>query len=216
MSTGRRDWNASSARSRKCSASLPGRERGATGSIGADPVATTGAGGSGAAEPVGIIAEGGTLRLNRCIVDKNAKGGLLVNGAAFDIANSVFDGNGPGIGSFGSFGGVSLGISPGTAKFRNSTIVGNKQNGLVCERSTQMVQGLLIAGNVGGEVANCMVTGSKIGEDPKFDPARPYHLTASSPCRNAGELTDFPPDDLDGESRPQESRGDCGADEFTP
>jgi hypothetical protein len=46
-----------------------------------------------------------------------------------------------------------------------------------------------------------------------FD-AEPYHLTATSPCRNMGDSGDFPAVDIDGDPRPMGIGSDCGADEF--
>ncbi len=70
--------------------------------------------------------------------------------------------------------------------------------------------------NLGGDVINCALSASKqtADGDPKL--TADYHLTSSSPCRNAGGTTDFPSDDLDGEARPLEGTSDCGADEFRP
>jgi hypothetical protein len=168
----------------------------------------------------GVVVDGaGILRMNRCIVTANMKGGLLVNpGAGFDVANTVFDGNGPGVGSFGVFGGVSLGTARvgGPARFRNNTVVNSKAPGVVCEKMAQAISGLLLWQNAAGDTANCTLTTSKqtADGDPKL--TADYHLTATSPCRNAGDPTDFPPDDLDGDARPQEARSDCGADEWKP
>lgn len=171
-------------------------------------------------EDTGIVVEAaGTLRMNRCIVKDNMKGGLLVNpGAAFDIANCAFDNNGPGIGSFGAFGGVSLGAArmAGPARFWNNTIVNNKAQGVVCERAMQPVTGVLVYQNAGGDTVNCTVGASKTTADGDPKLGADYRLTAASPCRNAGDMTNFPADDLDGDVRPQEGRSDCGADELKP
>jgi hypothetical protein len=78
------------------------------------------------------------------------------------------------------------------------------------------VKGLLVQGNAVRDVHQCLPSASKVGDPPQFDPARPFHLTAGSPCVNMGEATDFPPDDMDGEGRPAGPRSDCGADELGP
>jgi hypothetical protein len=169
-------------------------------------------------EEAGVVVDtGATLRMNRCIVKDNKKGGLLVStNAGFDIANSVFDGNGPGfVAGTGSFGGAALGTSRagGPARFRNNTVVNNKQVGVVCEQATQGISGLLFYQNTGGDQVNCTVTSSRdtSAGDPKL--TGDYHLTSASPCRNAGSASDFPVDDIDGDARPSETGSDCGADE---
>jgi hypothetical protein len=48
---------------------------------------------------------------------------------------------------------------------------------------------------------------------PEFD-TDGYHLTASSPCIDAGATVIEPTDDIDGDSRPQGDDYDIGADEF--
>lgn len=182
---------------------------------------------------VGIQVEAGaTLRLDRCIVKSNAGGGLIVQeGANFDIANSVFDRNGPGaVNTVVPFGGVYLGGSApasGPHRFWFSTIVNNEDRGLVCVDSSQSATGMLINGNVNGGWVGCSMdstnskwdspgTGSDVG-DPAFSSTNPYHLTTASRCRNFVPASlAHPSDDLDGESRPKPANGnsDCGADEF--
>ncbi len=169
---------------------------------------------------VGVVVDSGAvLRMNRCVIKDNKLGGLLVNaGGAFDVANTVFDGNGPGMAGPASFGGVFLGTPKitGPARFRNNTVLNSKLVAIVCEKATQPLSGLLLYQNLGGDIVNCAITTSKqtADGDPKL--TADYHLTASSACRNAGDPTDFPADDLDGNSRPLEGRSDCGADEFGP
>jgi hypothetical protein len=42
-----------------------------------------------------------------------------------------------------------------------------------------------------------------------------YHLTKDSPCINRGTSRRAPEKDIDGDARPQGSRIDIGADEYT-
>jgi hypothetical protein len=169
---------------------------------------------------IGITVDSGaTLRVDRCLLVKNAKGGLVVAaGAAFDISNSVFDGNGPGSVGAVSFGGVYLGGAPvaGPARFWFNSVVNNAPVGVVCGSGSQALSGLLLYNNqTGGDMVNCATpTFSKSG-DPLFDTARPYHLTSSSSCANASGAT-CPPDDIDGDTRPIGTACDCGADEYKP
>jgi Right handed beta helix region len=168
---------------------------------------------------VGIIAENGAvLRMDRCIVTGN-RGGVLVLNADFDISNTVIAANKGAVvpNTATSYGGVFLKSALGkTTVFRNNTIVDNEVIGLVCAESYP-IKSLLVAGNTVQQVLGCTPTASsRVGEPPRFDPnpARPYHLTAGSPCVNNGEEKDFPPDDLDGDPRPLDGASDCGADEF--
>jgi hypothetical protein len=166
----------------------------------------------------GVVAENGAiLRMNRCSVINNGAGGISVNNAGFDIVNTVIAGNDGGESVPGTtFGGVYLSAAAGKPqRFLNNTIVGNKAPGLYCT-GTYPVKGLLANGNAVREVFMCAPVSSNVVDPPQFDQARPYHLTASSPCVNAGDPTEFPPDDLDGDARPQMGRSDCGADEFKP
>jgi hypothetical protein len=160
---------------------------------------------------VGVKLDGGDLRINRSVIRRNAKGGAVLTAGAYDIVNSVFDDNGPGSVGAAGFGGVYVGVA--TGKLRYTTVVTNRDKGVVCERTATQLAGLLAHGNLTGEVLNCTPASSKVGEDPRFDPARPYHITRQSPCFGAGG-SDAPADDLDGDPRPLDGAVDCGADEF--
>ena len=166
----------------------------------------------------GIIVENGaTLRMDRCLVTGN-RGGLLVLSSGFDIANTVIAANKGALvpGTTTSYGGVYLksAFNKPTV-FRNDTVVDNEVIGLLCAEPYP-VKSLLLSNNAVDQVVGCTATTSIVGMPPRFDALRPYHLTAASPCVNMGDENDFPPDDLDGESRPQMGRSDCGADEFKP
>jgi hypothetical protein len=159
-----------------------------------------------------------TIRLDRCIVKNNLGGGLVVSaGAAFDISNSVFDGNGPGSVGASSFGGAYLGGAPaaGPARFWYNTVVNNGAGGVVCASSSQPLTGLLFYNNTVGDTVNCSApTFSKSG-NPLFNTSQPYQLTAASPCTDAAGSS-CPPDDIYGDPRPIGSACDCGADEYNP
>lgn len=185
-----------------------------------------------------VVDSGATIRLDRCIVMKNAGGLLVRDGAGFDVANSVFAQNQSGAvaGTASVFGGVFLGTAGAglPSRFWFNTIADNQQFGAVCTNSTQALNACLLWNDAGGEVANCTVASttkspnrapSGIGgvgfvsdsTDPKFDTTKPYHLTASSPCVGfVPAATLHPADDIDGDPRPKVAGGrlDCGADEF--
>jgi hypothetical protein len=168
-------------------------------------------------EKVGVLVNGGaTVRMNRCVVEENA-GGVHVDGGGFEITNSVVAKNGLAeatiMGVPVTFGGVLLtGASGKPQRFDYNTVVDNKGTGVYCA-SGYAVKALLINNNTGTNTLACVTSDSKIGEDPRFDPARPYRLSMSSPCVNAGPATGVP-DDIDGEARPKGAATDCGADEF--
>ena len=159
-----------------------------------------------------------TIRLDRCIVVGNRGGGIVVAaGAAFDISNSVFDGNGPGSVGAVSFGGVYLGGAPvaGPARFSFNSVANNAQVGVVCGSASQPLAGLLFYNNTGGDTVNCATPAFSKSGNPMFSTLLPYHLTSASPCVNAGGAT-CPPDDIDGDARPIGAACDCGADEYRP
>jgi hypothetical protein len=168
----------------------------------------------------GIVAQDTAIvRLNRCLVKGNAKGGLLVDGGAgFDIVNTVFDGNGGAVVGASTFGGVFLGRPTGNRpkRFRFNTILTNMGPGVTCADMNQEVTASLLYANGFSDLANCKKAGgTRDGEQPNL--VADYHLTAGSPCVNKVAVGgDQPPDDRDGDQRPQMGQLDCGADEFKP
>jgi hypothetical protein len=179
-------------------------------------------------EKEGVVADGAAIvRLNQCVIRLNMKGGLrFQNGAGFEVANTVLDGNGPGFLNDGltPFGGAYLGAPtdrrPGV--FRFNTVIRNGMVGVACASlptgQQQSLDSVLLSENGTDEQRNCQTAPYSIiagpANPPLFDPARPYRLTDKSPCVDQGNPTSFPPDDWKGESRPSGARSDCGADEF--
>lgn len=176
-----------------------------------------------------VVAEApATLHLNRCVISGSGAGGLYVNAAGFDVINTVIADNRsappPAPKSFG--GAYLLGINGKPQRFAYNTIVGNRGFGLFCEQPQYKIRGLLLFGN-GVNVEGCAVPlqasfdgNAQSPGDPMFDPARMHHLTAGSPCVDAGDpaaTMDLPIEDLDGKRRPAAmTKLDCGADEFQP
>lgn len=142
----------------------------------------------------------------------------MIDGASFDIRNTVIANNiaaatGPVI-----WGGVYLRATAGDhlATFQYNTVYLNKALGLACVPGSSAITPVgSIFYNVSVDVAGCAAAQASSFDEPRFDPARAYHLTPSSPCVDKGG-TGGPGDDLDGDVRPQGDANDCGADEYTP
>jgi hypothetical protein len=100
---------------------------------------------------VGVVAElGSTLRLSHVVVRDNAQGGILVNGAAFDISNTRVTANGPGDIMGFPWGGVRIqAVLASPARLERVTINDNKQVGLSCSANVSGM-GVLASGNAGG------------------------------------------------------------------
>jgi hypothetical protein len=169
-------------------------------------------------EDIGVRAEGNaTVRLNRCILESNRRGGLSVTGGAgFDVSNTVFDRNGAGGTDAGALGGAWLSPPTGNriGRFRASTVIDNVGTGINCTvAGSQSLVGVLLSGNT---AVGCKApVESKTVGDPLFSATQPYHLTDMSPCRGQLSAGNAPFDDLDGEIRTP-GQTDCGADQYKP
>jgi hypothetical protein len=90
------------------------------------------------APPSGATA---TLHMETCAVRNNPGGGILLNGAAFDIRNTVVSGNGPGtvLATGLTWGGIYLQSIPtsGPADFSLVSIQSNNGGGLTCTGAVQ-------------------------------------------------------------------------------
>lgn len=114
---------------------------------------------------VGIAAAAGaTLHMDTCAVKDNPGGGILLNGAAFDIKNTSVTGNGPGtFGGATPWGGILVNNPPtsGPLSLNLVTIQTNDGGGLSCTSAIQGT-GVLSADNTNallGQVgAACSVT----------------------------------------------------------
>jgi hypothetical protein len=106
---------------------------------------------------VGVIAEAGAeLVLNHCTVTANTKGGILIDGAAFDIENTTITNNGPSADL--SWGGVRLQtlLATGSARLNLLTITGNNPSGVSCSPLASVspsATGVLATANTSGDVS---------------------------------------------------------------
>ncbi len=101
---------------------------------------------------IGINAGTGvTLHMDTCSVIGNPGGGILLNGAAFDIEDTTVTGNGPGTTGPTSWGGILVNALPasGPTTLNLVTVQNNKQVGLACSAAVSGT-GVLATGNAGG------------------------------------------------------------------
>jgi len=101
------------------------------------------------------------VHLEACQIANNPGGGILLDGAGFDIENTTVTGNGPGTFGLASWGGILVNSPPAgvPATLKNVTIKDNQQVGLSCSGSITGT-GVLASGNVGGVDINptCGIT----------------------------------------------------------
>jgi hypothetical protein len=94
------------------------------------------------------VDTGSTVYLQNVTVKDNLKGGILLDGAAFDIRNTTVKNNGPGDMAGALWGGIRIASPPasGPNLLENVTVQGNTEVGISC---TAMVQGtgVLASGN---------------------------------------------------------------------
>jgi hypothetical protein len=165
-----------------------------------------------------IVADGSSvLHLDRSMVDGNLNGGILIDGAAYDITNTVVANNAGRSGVCGGWGGVCIAhqSSGALGQFLNNTVVGNTVVGVACDSTSPLVLGSIVTAPDGGlATSNCAFTPccgtGPIGVDPTN-----FHLTAGSSCIDRLAANRSTPYDFDGTPRPFGSMSDCGAFEYT-
>jgi hypothetical protein len=102
---------------------------------------------------VGVVAENGAeLHMDGCTVANNSKGGILVDGAAFDIKNTTITGNGPSADL--TWGGIRVQnlLGTGAAQLQLLTIQTNNPSGVSCSGPISGT-GIFAMGNVSGEIS---------------------------------------------------------------
>ena len=125
-------------------------------------------------DDVGVVATGGaTLRLRDTLVKGNLGGGILLDGAHFEIRNTVVSDNGPGQTGATSWGGILAVAIPGAlARLDNVSIRDNKQVGLACA-SPVVGTAVFAKNNIGTDVATtcnlttCDPEGAACGAPPR-------------------------------------------------
>ena len=123
---------------------------------------------------VGISAKGGVLTLDHVTVDSSMGGGILLDGAAFDIENTVVTRNGPAQQPV-VWGGILVNSLPasGPKLLKLVTIQNNMAPGLFCGAGNAIQgDGVFASGNAALDVATacnvtpCMSAGPDCGAQP--------------------------------------------------
>jgi hypothetical protein len=109
---------------------------------------------------IGIKATGGTLRLDTVTVDSCMAGGILLDGAAFDIRNATVTNNGPAQQGTTFWGGILVNSVPPSGQTRLDlvTIENNRAPGLLCVAAIQG-DGVFASGNSTSDIGSmCGIT----------------------------------------------------------
>ena len=164
--------------------------------------------------------------ISNCIIAKNSavdgSGGAVA--CHFDakpnITNCTIVNN---VGGSGNNGGAIYCTLASFPTITNSVLWNNGSNQLIRGESDSIT--ISFSNVQGGPSDQWIDDGGNINEDPEFrtdesiDPAYlgigDYHLTANSPCIDAGSNQAAPEVDIDGEPRPQGNTADMGYDEYT-
>jgi hypothetical protein len=107
---------------------------------------------------------GTTLRLDHVLVTANPSGGILLDGAAFDIKDTTVTNNGPGVFNGAvDWGGIFVNNPPaaGPTKLQRVTVQNNMEAGVKCSVAlmTTMISGILASGNKSPDIhPTCMVS----------------------------------------------------------
>lgn len=127
----------------------------------------------------GIAADGGAvLRLDHVSVSSNVAGGIILDGAAFDIRNTTVSNNGANIATL-PFGGILIENLPTSTATPRSialcTVASNQLVGVVCGAGALLSPAptsILATSNIGGDVsgacgfASCGAAGNTCGAGP--------------------------------------------------
>jgi hypothetical protein len=130
----------------------------------------------------GLWADGGAVvRLDHVDVTNNTAGGILLDGAGFDIRNTTVRGTGPNIAGSSAFGGMLIQNVPTSTAVPKSlalfTVTSNQQIGVACASGTASLlnptpTSALVSGNTGGDIAgtcgftSCATASTTCGAQP--------------------------------------------------
>jgi hypothetical protein len=97
------------------------------------------------------VTAGATLRLRDSLIDSNPGGGLLLDGARFDVRNTVISNNGPATLGATIWGGALVSNVTGTpARFERVSIKNNRVVGITCGTGTSVTSTAVYAKDNGG------------------------------------------------------------------
>lgn len=97
------------------------------------------------------VDSGAMLTMDRCTINGNNKGGILIDAANFDIRNTTITGNGPGDDAGAAWGGLRLKnlLATGQKSLELLTVMNNNNVGVSCSGSVDATN-VLVAGSSGG------------------------------------------------------------------
>jgi hypothetical protein len=100
---------------------------------------------------LGIQADtGAQLTMDHCTVSGNNKGGVLIDGATFDLKNVTVTANGPGDDMGAAWGGLRIkNLATGKRSLDMLTVTNNNQVGVSCAASVDATR-VLVSGSAGG------------------------------------------------------------------
>jgi hypothetical protein len=110
----------------------------------------------------GLWGDGGAIvRLNHVSVSNNTAGGILLDGAGFDIKNATISSNAANTAGSAAFGGIRIQNTPSAITVPKSlalsSVTSNQLLGVTCDASTALVPSptsLLVSGTTGIDIAS--------------------------------------------------------------
>jgi parallel beta-helix repeat protein len=146
-------------------------------------------------------------------VHSNAVAGIHVTGSSGLVAHNTLWGNGFGGGATAGAGAIGL-RNAASVQVANNIVVSN-DNGLNCDGCSATTGHNLVWGNTTDYVNDASAAATDLMEDPLLVGLSEgdTHLSAASPCIDAGTVTAVTAD-IDGDERPSGSAPDIGFDEY--
>jgi hypothetical protein len=155
---------------------------------------------SGGPGSLGVQADtGAELHMDRCLIQNNSIGGILINGASYDIQNTIIVKNG---GTSGY--GIQINAGSASSRFWFNTVASNPVAATCNLGSADELKASIVIGPViNCPIPNTVTSTSTLGST--------FHLTTSVTCPDAAP-GGAPDHDFDGD--PRTAPVDCGADQF--